>query len=191
MASKFGAIFSRGDESGCITGLGMFYITHKWLEMQGCILSTGATVALVLKHQGSSSHNADKIFIVSDQSHTKISQLLGKIQENKPNFEKNILNGSTHLCRIDAVNRGSIGSGNGLLSVRLQAITWTNADFLSIGTLGANVTEFQIGIRDFSFMRMHLKILSVKWHPLCPGGDELRDKWQAHPLPVSGSPVTC
>ena len=36
----------------------------------------------------------------------------------------------------------SIGSGNCLSPVCRQAITWTNADFLSIGLLGANISKF-------------------------------------------------
>ena len=50
----------------------------------------------------------------------------------------------THLpqCRIYAsVNWVSIGSDNGLSPVQHQAITWTNAKSLSIGTLGTNFSE--------------------------------------------------
>ena len=39
-------------------------ITLKHLELQGCVLTTVATDALVLKHQAISNHSADKI---SDQ----------------------------------------------------------------------------------------------------------------------------
>ena len=34
-------------------------LTHKHLEIQECVLSDMATDALVLKHQGISSHNPD------------------------------------------------------------------------------------------------------------------------------------
>ena len=37
-----------------------------------------------------------------------------------------------------------IGSGNDLLLVQRQAITWTNDDFLTIVTLGITFTEFSI-----------------------------------------------
>ena len=30
-----------------------------------------------------------------------------------------------------------------------------------------------IEMQNFSFTKMHMKILSAKWHPFCPGGDEL------------------
>ena len=33
--------------------------THEWLETNGCIISTVATDALVLKHQDISTHSAD------------------------------------------------------------------------------------------------------------------------------------
>ena len=47
-------------------------LTPKQLETHGCLLSAGATDAVVLKHQVISTHSADKILIVLDQFHTKI-----------------------------------------------------------------------------------------------------------------------
>ena len=41
------------------------------------------------------------------------------------------------------------------------------------GNLGTNFSEILIKIQNFSFTKMHLKILSAKWQPFCPGGDEL------------------
>ena len=67
-----------------------------------------------------------------------------------------------------------IGSGNGLSPVRRQAITWTNADLLSIRPLGTNFSVIRIKIQNFSFTKMHLKLSSAKWRPFCPGGDELK-----------------
>ena len=46
---------------------------------------------------------------------------------------------------------------------------------LSIGPLGTNFSE--IKIQNFSFMKMHLKILSVKWQLFRPGRDELKSYW--------------
>ena len=63
-------------------------LTHKQLEMDGCILSTEATVALVLKHQAISIRGADKILIVLNQFHTEISQLQGTILKNEIKFWK-------------------------------------------------------------------------------------------------------
>ena len=40
----------------------------------------------------------------------------------------------------------SIASGNGLLPVWHQSITWTNDDLLSIGSLGTNFSEIEIKI---------------------------------------------
>ena len=58
--------------------------------------------------------------------------------------------------------------------VRRQAITWINADLLSIITpLGRSLSEIQIEIQNFSFMKIHLKMLFAKCRPFCPGGDEL------------------
>ena len=67
----------------------------------------------------------------------------------------------------------SIGSDNGLSPGWRQAIIWTNAAIFLIGTLGTNFSEILIKIQIFSFMKMHLKISSVKWRPFCPEGDEL------------------
>ena len=58
-----------------------------------------------------------------------------------------------------------IGSDNGLLPGRRQAIIWTNAGILLIWTLGTNFSEILIEIHIFSFKKMHLKMLSVKWRP--------------------------
>ena len=43
----------------------------------------------------------------------------------------------------------SIGSSNGLPPVWHQAITWTNADLLSIRTLGTKSSEIWIEIENF------------------------------------------
>ena len=43
----------------------------------------------------------------------------------------------------------------------------------SIGTLGTNFCEILIKIQNFSFTKLQLKILSVKWWPFSLGGDEL------------------
>ena len=48
------------------------------------------------------------------------------------------------------------------------AITWTNADLLSIGHSGTNLSEIWIEIQSLSSMKMHLK-MSAKWRPFCPG----------------------
>ena len=62
-----------------------------------------------------------------------------------------------------------IGSDNGLSPVWCQAIIWTNAGILLIGTLGTNFNEIFIEIRTFSFKKIHLKMSSGKWRPFCLG----------------------
>ena len=62
-----------------------------------------------------------------------------------------------------------IGSDNGLLPGRRQAIIWTNTGILLIGPLGTNFIEILIGIQTFSFKKMHLKMSSAKWRPFCLG----------------------
>ena len=70
----------------------------------------------------------------------------------------------THIC-----NLAIIGSDNGLSPGRHQAIFWTSAGILSIGPLGTNLIEILIGIVTFPFMKMHLKMSSVKRRPFCLG----------------------
>ena len=47
-----------------------------------------------------------------------------------------------------------IGSDNGLSPARRQAIIWTNAGILLIGTLGTNFSEIAIKIDKFSFKKI-------------------------------------
>ena len=72
------------------------------------------------------------------------------------------------------MNRVSIDSDNGLSPDRRQAIIWISAGILTIGPLGTNFSEILSKIQNCSFMKMHFKMLSGKWRPFCPGGDELR-----------------
>ena len=72
----------------------------------------------------------------------------------------------THIC---VGNLTIIGPDNGLLPGRRQAIICTNAGILSIGPLGTNFSEIQIGIQTVSYKKMHLKMSSVKWRPFCLG----------------------
>ena len=51
--------------------------------------------------------------------------------------------------------------------------TWTNVNSLSINPLETNFNEIGIKIHDFSFTKMHLKMLYAKWWSFCPWGDEL------------------
>ena len=66
-----------------------------------------------------------------------------------------------------------MGSDNGLLPGHRQAIIATNGGILLIGALGINFCEILIEINTFSLKKMYLQMLSVKWQPFCPGGDEL------------------
>ena len=68
-----------------------------------------------------------------------------------------------HLC---IGNLTIIGSDNGLLAGRPQAIIWTNAEELSIGHWGTKYSKILIEIYTSIFMKMHLK-MSGKWWPFC------------------------
>ena len=74
----------------------------------------------------------------------------------------------THKCVSKII---IIGSNNGLLPGRRQAIICTNAGILLIGPSGTNFSEILIEIHTFScnFKNMHMKLSSVKWRPFCLG----------------------
>ena len=62
-----------------------------------------------------------------------------------------------------------IGPDNGLLPGQRQAIIRTNAGILLIRPLRTNFSEILFEILIFSFKKMRLKVLSVKWRPFCLG----------------------
>ena len=63
-------------------------LTHKQLEIHGCLLSTVATDALVLKHQGISIQSAEWIFIVLNKFHADMLYLMRRILWNEIKFWK-------------------------------------------------------------------------------------------------------
>ena len=72
----------------------------------------------------------------------------------------------THIC-VSYLT--IIGSNNGLSPGRRQAIIWTNAGILLIGTLRTNFSEIISEIHTFLLKKMHLKTSSAKWRPFCLG----------------------
>ena len=77
----------------------------------------------------------------------------------------------THIC---VGKLTIIGWDNGLSPGRRQAIIWTNAGILLIGTLGINFSKISNEIRIFSFKKMGLKVSSAKWRPFCLGFNVLK-----------------
>ena len=77
----------------------------------------------------------------------------------------------THIC-ISKLT--VIGSDNGLSPGRRQAIIWTNAGILLIGSTGKNFNAIFIEIHTFSFTKIHLKMSSGKWRPFCLGLNVLK-----------------
>ena len=66
-----------------------FYkLTPKHRETHGCVVSTVATDALVLKHQAISIHNADKTLIILEQFYIKLLHIRWTASENE--FWKNM-----------------------------------------------------------------------------------------------------
>ena len=69
-----------------------------------------------------------------------------------------------HIC---VSNLTIIGSDNGFWPGRHQAIIWSNSWVLLIGAWGINFSEILIAIYTFSFKKMHLRMSSGKWRPVC------------------------
>ena len=96
----------------------------------------------------------------------------------------------THICVSKLT---IIGSDNGLLPDRRQAIIWTNAGLLLIGPLGTNFSEILIEILTFSFKKMRLKVSSAKRRPFCLGLNvlhtlnQISESWI---LPTPNTPIT-
>ena len=75
----------------------------------------------------------------------------------------------THIC---VGNLTMIAPDNGSSPDRRQAIIWTNAGILLIGSWGTNLkwnNEILIGILTVSFKKMHMKMSSGKWRSSCLG----------------------
>ena len=80
--------------------------------------------------------------------------------------------GVTHIC---VGNLTPIGSDNGLSPSRRQALIWTYARILLIGSLWTNFSEILIEIHTFSFKKMHLKVSSGKRRAFYLGVNVLRE----------------
>ena len=71
------------------------------------------------------------------------------------------------------MNRVSIASDNGLSPIRSAPSHYiTQCRVIVNWTRRNNLQWILIKIQNFSFTKMHLKISSTKWRPLCPGEDE-------------------
>ena len=66
-----------------------------------------------------------------------------------------------------SVIKAIIGSDNGFLPDRHQAIAWTN-DILSTGPWRTHFNDILFEIQKFSFKKRNLLTSSAKWRPFCP-----------------------
>ena len=137
---------------------------------QGCFAGTGAIVRLP-QCQWSKPDGYGKISqCITTTKHSKAKTVcifLG-IYCTYP-MKHNVLTHWGRVMHICVSKQTIIGSDNGLSPGWRQAIIWTNAGLLLIGTLGTNFGEILIEIRIFSFKKMGLKVSSAKWGPFCLG----------------------
>ena len=95
----------------------------------------------------------------------------------------------THIC-VSKVT--IIGSNNGMLPGRGQAIIWTNAGIMLIRSLGTKLHEILSEIYIFSFKKMYLKMSSENWWPFCFGLNVLYKGhyiWRINVQPIEGLPA--
>ena len=71
------------------------------------------------------------------------------------------------VMRICFSKLTNIGSDNGFMLTRQQAIIWTNDGILLIWPSGTNFSEILFKIHIFSSKKTHLKVLSAKCRPFC------------------------
>ena len=86
----------------------------------------------------------------------------------------------THYSQVMHICVGQltlIGSDNGLLPGRRQVNILASARILLIRALGTKFNESVIKMHAFSFIKMHWKMSSGKWRPLCLGLTVLRLIW--------------
>ena len=76
--------------------------------------------------------------------------------------------------RLSSDNGLSPGWSRAIIWTNFFFIIWNNAEILLIGPLGTNFCEILIEIHTFSFKKIHLKMLSVKWRPFCLSLDMIR-----------------
>ena len=145
--------------------MGKFHPVY-WSVLSQCILSLGYGLQVFITDHVDSDNTIRKNGIISEELPNPVVMMGYSGAVNWLVYPS--------CCIYVLVNLVSIGSSNALSPPLCQAITWTNADRLSIRPSGTNFSEILIKIQDLSFMEMHLKISSAKWWPFCPGGDELR-----------------
>ena len=73
------------------------------------------------------------------------------------------------LTRICASKLTNIGSDSGLSPGGRQAIIWTNAGLLLVGTLETDFSGILSKIHKFLFKKIHLKMSFAKWRLFCLG----------------------
>ena len=66
-----------------------------------------------------------------------------------------------------------IGPGNGLLPVRRQVITWTNAGYCQLDSWEHISVKFESEFYHFQSRKLNWKCCLPQWQPFYPGGDEL------------------
>ena len=80
----------------------------------------------------------------------------------------------TYLSPVSYVCVGELGHHWFRSPVPCEAITWTNADLLSIGLLRVNISvNLELEFYHFHSRKFIWKCRQPKWRQFCPGGDEL------------------
>ena len=130
------------------------YFAHKHVSAPKCIkINTNCRIM-----------DSPFLFILQQQRHygkvtVAISSKCFRFVIVPINYDLTHWGRETHICVSKLT---IIGSDNGLSPGRHQAIIWTNARILPLGT---NFSEISINIRTFSFKKSHFNMSSGKWRP--------------------------
>ena len=168
----------------CACDISILFLNLLWAsDVQGCwklwskLVQAMACCLTAPSHYLNQCWQINSVFI----GHLPEGNFTGNAQDHSPwygveNYQfktQAYLTGAielTHWGRVThifVIKLTIIGSDNGLLPDRHQAIIWTNAGLLLIGRWGTNFSEILIEILTFSFKKMRLKVSSAKRRPFC------------------------
>ena len=139
------------------------------MQPDGYLLWTMNKTSPVLFRMGYLIDDEFHAYLVDERTETYFIMFVEKIQQLKIHCIDELQLIEAEWRTYASINLAIIGSDNGLSPDWCQAIIWTNARILLIGSLGTNFREILIENHTFSFRKMLLKKSSGKWRPFCIG----------------------
>ena len=129
-------------------------LTHKQLEMHGCVFSNVATDARVLKHQAISTHSTHKIFTVLNLFHTEILHLWWILWENKTTFWKKIGLNHPKQCHSSYLTNADY-----IYDINFYSDSWPMGNILFSSAIEINISCLHIITVVYSLCMWHPPII--------------------------------